>query len=48
MFAAIYRLRLAIQALADENASASQAQTVIGNPGDLAVNIGAINAPAEA
>lgn len=46
--AEIYRLGLAIQALAEGDAPASQAQMVIGNWGDPAVNMGAINALAEA
>jgi len=44
----IYRLGLAVQALADNQPPASQAQLVIDNWGDPAVNLGAIEALAAA
>ena len=44
----IYRLGLAVQALADSQPPASQAQLVIDNWGDPAVNLGAIEALAAA
>lgn len=44
----IYRLGLAVQALADAQPPASQAQLIISNWGDPAVNLGAIDALAGA
>lgn len=44
----IYRLGLAVQALAEDGAPAAQAQLVIDNWGDPAVNLGAIEALAAA